>query len=180
MKRQDRRAFKLNVKHEKQYEEEMAAKAEANKKNSDMINESGQINRVSAQPQVYHAINYLANFYVRFLPNAVCKLCDAVLMCDDSIMNAKPKKKKSKDDEEEIEMTPEQGYCGHWFHCRCFVAFVNKPPFLCTCPHEDCAEILASLDIPADPVTVKQREKRHCMEEQKAGEKDDLDRLFGF
>ena len=92
----------------------------------------------------------------------------------------KKTKKKSKDEEDEVEMTPEQAYCGHWFHKRCFVEVVSKPPFIPECPEDDCKEPLASVEIPGDPAAVKQREKRFLNEQQKAGEQDDLDRLFGL
>ena len=91
-----------------------------------MLNDFGQINRVSALPQIYHAVNYLANFYVRFLPNACCELCGCPLqMMEEEESKGKKKKGKNKDVEDEVEMTPEQGYCGHWFHRNCFVAYIN-------------------------------------------------------
>jgi hypothetical protein len=70
MDKQDRKAFKLNIKHERRYEEEMAAKVEADNKAKQALGAHGQINRTTALPQVYHTINYLANFFVRFLPRA--------------------------------------------------------------------------------------------------------------
>ena len=95
----------------------------------------------------------------------------------------KPAKKKGKNDDdsdEEVDLIPEQAYCGHWFHKPCFVTYVNKPPFNCKCPVEGCDEWLASIDIPADPSTVKNREKKFSMQQQHDAEQDDLDRLFGF
>ena len=75
MNKQDRKAFKLNIKHEKRYEEEMQKKSEEEMKAKQALGEHGQMNRTSAQPQLYHAINFLVNFFVRFLPKAQCDVC---------------------------------------------------------------------------------------------------------
>lgn len=48
MDKQDRREFKLNLKHEIKYELEMQKKIEEESKIAQSINEHGQLNRVSA------------------------------------------------------------------------------------------------------------------------------------
>lgn len=50
MKKVDRKHFKLNIKHEKQYEEAMALKQEKAQQMQTQLDERGQINRVSAKP----------------------------------------------------------------------------------------------------------------------------------
>jgi len=125
------------------------------------------MNRVSATPQVYHAINYLANFFVRFLPTSKCPCCDKKLVT---------KLKEGKSDE----MMPERAFCGHWVHTKCFEEFVHTKPFKRPCPTDGCEEILASPAFPCDPASVKNREKKWVQEEARLGEKDDLDKLFGF
>jgi uncharacterized protein with PIN domain len=141
MDKQDRKAFKLNIKHERRYEEEMLMKAEAENKAKMQLGAHGSMNRNSAQPQLYHTINYLANFFVRFLPKAQCEVC------------CKPLVTAVKNDQSE--MLPERGYCGHWLHKKCFIEYVEMPPFERTCPTYQCEEILACPEIPSDPVSVK-------------------------
>ena len=50
MDKQDRKAFKLNIKHERRYEEEMLLKAEAENKAKMQLGAHGSMNRNSAQP----------------------------------------------------------------------------------------------------------------------------------
>ena len=80
------------------------------------LNSEGQLNRISAQPQIYHAVNYLANYFVRFLPTAVCLPCGELLVTD----------LKGKEAEG---LMPERAFCGHWVHYKCLDEFVNTPPF---------------------------------------------------
>jgi leucyl-tRNA synthetase len=70
-----RRALKLSVKHEKKYEEAMRQRDEEAKRMAESLDEFGQLNRTSALTQIYHVVNYLANFFVRFLPTAKCPVC---------------------------------------------------------------------------------------------------------
>ena len=82
MDRQDRRQFKLNLKHEKRYEEEKKKEMEANRNMAESLGADGKIICIQANPQIFHAINYLANYFVRFLPGAICAVCRNSLMTD--------------------------------------------------------------------------------------------------
>ena len=109
----------------------------------------------------------MADYFVRFIPGAMCAHCNNQLMTD---------LRKGVDDQG---MMPERAFCGHWLHTRCFEEFINTPPFKQICPFAGCTKALASNDFPVDAVTVKQREKKWLQREQKAGELDDVDSLFG-
>ena len=82
MDRTDRRQFKLNLKHEKRYEEEKKKKYDEDAKMAASLDTDGQIVQVSAKPQIHHAIKYMADFFVRFLPSAVCVICQNSLVTD--------------------------------------------------------------------------------------------------
>ena len=107
------------------------------------LDDRGQVNRVTAKPQIYHTINYLANYFVRFLPTAMCLHCNKRLVSN---------LQEGKDDEG---MIPERAFCGHWLHYKCFYEYVNTEPFKRNCPHEGCEETLASAEFPCDKVAVK-------------------------
>jgi len=81
----------------------------------------GKLNLETAKPSLYHVVNFLANFFVRFLPTAKC------LGCNDKLVQ---KMKDVKTDD----FRPERSYCGHWMHFKCFDEFVNTPPFARECP----------------------------------------------
>mmetsp|Transcript_5700 Transcript_5700/g.7663 ORF Transcript_5700/g.7663 Transcript_5700/m.7663 type:complete len:100 (+) Transcript_5700:985-1284(+) len=98
---------------------------------------------VCAKPQIYHAVKYLAEYFVRFLPSAICQPCGNPLMTD---------LRKGVDDDG---MMPERAFCGHWVHVRCFDEFVNEPPFKRECPFEGCTKKLASTQFPIDATSVK-------------------------
>ena len=72
MDKSDRRAFKLNLKHEKRYEEDQKRQMDEESKMSSSLGDDGQIVKVNAKPQIFHAIKYLAEYFVRFLPSAIC------------------------------------------------------------------------------------------------------------
>ena len=90
----------------------------------------------------------MAEFFVRFLPSAVCEVCKNPLATD---------LKEGKDNDG---MMPERAFCGHWIHNRCFDEYINEPPFKRECPTGGCGKALASDAFPVDNVSVKQREKR--------------------
>ena len=50
MDKQDRRAFKLNLKHEKRYEEEKKRQYDEERKVSDSLGADGQVVMVNAKP----------------------------------------------------------------------------------------------------------------------------------
>jgi len=62
----------------------------------------GKLNTKTAKPSMYHLVNYLANYFVRFLPTAKCLHCNEKLV----------QKLKSAEDGKR----PERSYCGHWMH----------------------------------------------------------------
>ena len=94
---------------------------------AESLGDDGQIVIVGAKPQIHHAVKYLADYFVRFLPSATCKVCNKPLMtnlragCDDN------------------GMMPERAFCGHWFHYKCFDEYINLPPFKRDCPAEGCS-----------------------------------------
>ena len=133
------------------------------------LNEDGQINLLTAKPQIYHAINYLANYFVRFLPTAKCLLCGKKL-----VSNLKKENKNYQ------AMMPERCFCGHWFHYGCLDEMIIEPPFTHECPHDGCKETLASNNFSANEQAVKEREKRWTQEQSKKGEEASIDKLFGF
>ena len=96
------------------------------------LGNDGQVVQVNAKPQIFHAVKYLAEYFVRFLPSAMCAICENKLMSD---------LRKGVDDEG---MMPERAFCGHWFHVKCMYEFVNEPPFKRECPVGGCSKILAS------------------------------------
>ena len=96
-------------------------------------------------------MNYLANYFVRFLPSAKCLLCNEPLVTD-----IKGKDKQG--------LMPERAFCGHWFHYKCIEEFVNTPQFKKECVHEGCTSFLASKNFPCDEKSVKSREKRWVQE----------------
>ena len=85
----------------------------------------------------------MANYFVRFLPQADCVICGKKLVSN---------LEKGKDDKG---MFPERAFCGHWFHYKCFYDFVNTEPFKRNCPQEGCEKVLASTEFPCDKVAVK-------------------------
>ena len=87
---------------------------------------AGKLNVDTANPSLYHIVNYLANYFVRFLPSAKCPGCHEPLV------------QKLKLSIKEDPMRPERSYCNHWMHYKCFEDFVNTPPFLRECPVEKC------------------------------------------
>ena len=58
-----------------------------------------------AKPQIYHAIKYLADNFVRLIPTVACP------QCNDLITNS----------------MPELAVCGHWLHYQCFKEIINLP-----------------------------------------------------
>lgn len=135
-----KKEIKLTLKHEKRYEESKQAEQEEAKRGNAELDGNGMINKVSAKPQLYHAINFLANYFVRFLPTAVCVICGNRLVTD--------LKKGNKDFHE---MVPERAFCGHWFHSKCIEDMINEPPFKHQCPYEGCEQTLASNNFSSDP-----------------------------
>ena len=123
--------------------------------------------QMNAQPQIYHAVNFLANYFVRFLPKATCSICTELL-----IQNIT----KGKGDD----MFPDRPFCGHWVHQKCLENVLSNPPFSGVCSVTECGEKLMSVRHPNDPSSFKNREKKHNQEQQKKGEEDDLDKLFGI
>lgn len=90
------------MKHEAKYEEEIA-KEEAEIQRIKALN-AGELNEKTAKPSLYHIVNYLTNFFVRFLPHAKCLACHEPLVC------------KLKETITTDKMRPERGYCGCWMH----------------------------------------------------------------
>ena len=157
----------MNLKHEKRYEEEKKKKYDEESKMAASLDANGQVMSATAKPQIYHAIKYLADYFVRLIPSAVCPRCNNQLMTD------------LRQGVENQEMMPERAFCGHWLHVRCFEEFINTPPFKQICPVAGCGKFLASDQFPIDATHVKQREKKWLQLQQKAGEMDDVERLFG-
>ena len=65
----------MNLKHEKRYEEEKKKQYDEESKMSASLDADGQVISNSARPQIYHAIKYFADYFVRFIPNAICVHC---------------------------------------------------------------------------------------------------------
>ena len=70
------------MKHEKRYEEEKKKKYDEDAKMAASLDSTGQVMSAAAKPQIYHAIKYLADYFVRFIPSAVCQRCNNPLMTD--------------------------------------------------------------------------------------------------
>ena len=81
---------------------------------NECLDENGQINKLTAKPQLYHAINYLANYFVRFLPTAKCAISGEKL-----VTNIKKGSKNYQD------MMPERAFCGHWFRYKSFAELLD-------------------------------------------------------
>jgi hypothetical protein len=88
-------------------------------------NHHGREIKEKALPHIYHTVNFLANYFVRFLPKAKCHLCHEPLL--GKIKDGKQDKK-----------FPDRTFCGHWFHCGCIEKFVDNPPFVGPCPMPGC------------------------------------------
>jgi hypothetical protein len=95
--------------------------------------------KVQALPQIHHAVNFLNNYFVKFLPTAKCNLCDKRLLS---------KLTKGENDP----MYPERAYCGHWVHNKCFEKLASNPPFEGFCNEPGCGERLISKKFPCDKV----------------------------
>ena len=68
-----------------------------------------------AKPSLYHAVNFLANYFVRFLPTANRLFCGQKLVTS----------MKKNDNFKTSDMRPEVSYCGCWMHFKCFEEYVN-------------------------------------------------------
>ena len=158
--------MKLKMKHEAKYEEGMQ-KEEAEIQRIKDLN-AGKLNEDTAEPSLYHVVNYLANYFVRFLPSAKCPHCHEPLV------------KKLKLSIKEDPFRPERSYCGHWMHYQCFEEFVNTPPFLRECPIEKCTAKFGSKNFLIDEGAVKSREKQYMKDEEQRGEEDDMYRVLGM
>ena len=158
--------MKLKMKHEANYEE----KTQAEEQEIQRIEDAKKAQNLSkvARPSLYFVVDYLANYFVRFLPQAKCLGCNQKLCC------------KLKLSIKEDEMRPEKSYCLHWMHFKCFETFVNTPPFLRDCPIEGCSYKFGSINFLIDEASVKSREKVYMQTEQKMGEEDDMNRLLGI
>lgn len=121
----------------------------------------------SGQPSVYAVVDYIANKFVRYLPQAKC------LGCQNSLAF---KLKKGEEDP----MRPQRLYCGHWFHDKCLDEFVNTPPFARECPQEGCSQRVGNQKYPNDDISVKNREKQWSQDQARKGEMSDIDRLLGL
>jgi hypothetical protein len=146
----------------------MAKRVEEEKKIADSLDKFGRINHTSAKPQIYHVVNYLANYFVRFLPSAKC------LHCNESLVQ------NQKKGDEDGGLMPERAFCGHWLHYKCFDEFVNTPNFKRPCPHDKCDKIMASQNFEGSVQAIKNREKRWTNEQAKLGEADQMAILFGL
>jgi hypothetical protein len=159
--------MKLKMKHETKYEAEMQKEEEEIARINDLS--AGQdLNEDTARPSLFFVVDYLANYFVRFLPTAKCLGCNEKLVV--------PLANGIKEDE----MRPEKSYCMHWMHYSCFEKFVNEPPFLRKCPMENCNSKFGSINFKVDEITYKSREKAYMQVEQKMGEEDDMYRLLGM
>jgi len=135
-----RKRAKLNAKHEAKYEKALEEKKEA----AEALNRE-RANKVG-KPSLTHAVDFLANYFVRYLPSAQCKICKKAIFM---------KLKSEKDPN-----TPERNYCGHWVHRCCLERVLNKPPFIIPCGHEGCGDSMGNLNYPNDPIAIKNREKQ--------------------
>jgi len=52
------------------------------RKMGESLGDDGQVIMVNAKPQIYHAVKYLAEYFVRFLPAAMCAICKNLLVSD--------------------------------------------------------------------------------------------------
>lgn len=101
--KQARKFMKLKQKHEAAYEATLQAEEEQIQA-IEALKRGENMNVDTAEPSLYHVINYLANYFVRFLPTAKCLGCNERLVC------------KMKESIEVDAMRPERSYCGHWMH----------------------------------------------------------------
>jgi len=90
--------MKLKMKHETEYEEGMAAEEEEIQRII-ALKKGENMNEESAEPSIYHVVNFIANYFVRFLPAAKCMGCNEKLVC------------KLKESIETDLMRPERSYC---------------------------------------------------------------------
>ena len=132
--------MKLKMKHESNYEEELKKEEELIYK---LTTPEAELNIETAQPSLFHIVNFISVYFVRFLPSAKCLGCNKKLVTQKDHKNYRP----------------ERSYCGHWMHYLCFEKFVNEPPFLRKCPSEKCEEHFGSLTFKLDEMAVKSREK---------------------
>ena len=147
--------MKLKMKHESKYEEEMKQEEELiNSLNAPEV----ELNTETASPSVFHVVNFLTVYFVRFLPTAKCLGCQKKLVT-------------KKDDDN---YRPERSYCGHWMHQTCFEKFVNEPPFLRKCPADKCEDNFGSPTFKLDEMSVKSREKVYMQNQEKESEEDVL------
>ena len=134
------------MKHENKYEQGVR-KEEEELLRLQQISEGLDLNVKSAKPCLYHVVNFVTNYFVRFLPRANCLGCNEKLVC------------KLKESIKTDGMRPERSYCGHWMHYNCAFDFVNQPPFLRQCPDPKCEEDYGSRNFLLDEGSVKSREK---------------------
>ena len=71
----DRKFVKLQLKHEARYEEAKALQDAEDKFVSENLDKNGQLIQINALPQIHHAVNFLNNYFVKFLPTAKCVIC---------------------------------------------------------------------------------------------------------
>jgi len=156
--KQMRKQMKFNAKKEAKYEKALADKMA-------LIDQVSNPNYCpNANPSLFYAIDYLANYFVRFLPTAKCQGCQQKLLV----------KLKSDKDPKKPEMT----YCGHWFHTECLSDFLNSPPFKRPCP--TCGDIVGNSKFPCDENSIKNREKAWTQMQARQAEKDELEDLLGL
>lgn len=158
--------MRLKLKHEAAYESKMREEEEDLHFQKALREGTAQNINLEAKEHLYHAVNFLTNFFVRFLPTAQCLGCDKKLLG----------KLKNKSDE----MRPERAYCAHWMHYKCFHEYVNTPPFDRKCPYYGCDERFGSKNFKLDEPSVKSREKVYMQAQEKKGEEDDINRLLGI
>ena len=103
--------MRLKMKHEKDYELSLQEEEAKLNEAKEILEGKRELNVMTAKPHLYHVINFLANFFVRFLPTAKCLGCNQRLVS---------KLKRGLQDP----MRPERSYCGHWMHFKCFEEFV--------------------------------------------------------
>lgn len=78
--KRSKKFMKLHMKHEKSYEENMQ-KEEEDMYIQKQIEQGLDVNMNKyAKPSLYHAVNFLANHFVRFLPTANCLVCGQKLV----------------------------------------------------------------------------------------------------
>jgi hypothetical protein len=73
-----KKLMKLKMKHEAAYEEE-TQQEEAEMQRIAAMNE-GKLNTNTAKPSLFQVVDYLANYFVRFLPTAKCLGCNEKLV----------------------------------------------------------------------------------------------------